>query len=528
MTDTPTYHPKPTPTILLALDSFGAAVAEDVLKLFVQENDARQAATIILTLDDAGKLTPMTPAPADSVLGKSIAEQASLAAVLEESVRHLRTEACLTQAGLADMANPPLDVFILGDLRQQRTAQTLFPMLLVVEELLESDPYGEAHLLLNIARFSGEESDIDARELLTLLQGLEALRLADMTAARKSLQPWTEVQTWRPISTQIYLFDAAKEGGREASDLAEMRIIMGNALIAFMAAGLAQEMATRVSRTALLELKAPFHSAGAAMMVFDPQPVINQCGMRLSQSFIQSELLAESRPPSHVFTDWQEDVAEKIGDVRAWMADAVAETPLEFHADERRMWLGLHFTGFDFDHVSPQRWADVVGAYDAMFARTKAPKIQEVLNERIGKLKQRTLQQLDEALDALPQHPDLYPGGLSAARQMLRNLGEQLEARLDALKIEEKSLPDLEAQLARLAKESQSVPGIRPFLVRLFLLSVMVFYLVQMLASALLAHTGVSAVAGWIAGGLAVLLTVLAAFFWLHRKERHLVDLREA
>ena len=528
MTDTQTYQPKSTPTILLTLDAFGAAVAEDIRQLFVQNDDARQAATIILALDDADGLTSLTPVPADSMLGKMMAGQAPLSAVLEESMRHLRTEQSLARAGLADMVNPPLDIFILGDLSQRKTAQALFPALLLVEELLEPDPYGEAHLLLNVARFTGEESDISASDLLVLLQGLEALRLADVATAKKMLQTWTEVHAWRPLSTQIYLFDASKEGGREVSDRVEMRIIMGNVLMAFMSAGLAQKMTTRVSEAALLELKSPFHSAGATMMGFAPQPVIDQCAARLGKAFIQEELLAESQPPGHVFSDWQENLEREMGGIRAWTMDAVAETPLEFHADERHMWLGLHFSGFDFDHVAPQRWADVIATYDVMFARTKAPKIQEMLNERIGKLKQRTLQQLNEALVALPQHPGLYPGGLNASRQILRSLDERMEARMAELEMKEKSLPDLEAQLARLAKESQDVPGIRPFLLRLFLLSVMVFYLVQMLSAALSSQTGLSVMAGWLAGGIAVLATVLAALFWLHRKERHLIELREA
>ncbi len=531
MTGSSLFQSKPTPTILLALDTFAIEVMGDVQRVFVQEDAARQTVTLGLALDGSGNLSLLTPASTNSVLDKLISEQAPLPVLLEEAMRLLRTDEVLARAGLAELRNPPLDVFILGDLRHRETAQALFPALALVDQLLASDPYGEAHLFLNIARFASddEHDDVDADGLISLLKGLGALRSGHIAAARESLKSWVNNDVLRPIDAHIYLFDRAKEGRREVRDIDEIRTIMGNVLMAFMSAGLAQEMASRVSRTTVIELEAPFHSAGAAMIFFDPQPVIEQCAARLSREFITEELVAEAQPPGRVFNDWLTGLKEETGAVQEWMIAALEDTPLELHAHDRRMWLGLHFSGFDFDHVSPQRWAKVIATHDAMFAQSQAPKIQDTLNENIEKLRQRTRQRLDAAVDELPQRPDLYPGGLNASRQLLRRLDDWLEERLTEVEsIDAGASPDFERQLAHLAKEAQGIPDLRPFALRLFLLGVMVFYLVEMSVSTLGDVVALSAVAGWLAGGAAALIAMLASVFWLHRKERHLVALREA
>ena len=528
----------PTPAVVLALGRLGVEVAADVQSIFLHSDERHAAVTCFLALADGAegpRFVPLEDAPSAGMDGsqtrweasqRCVAGTARLRATLEAALRDLRTHERLIAAGLGDVLAPPLDLIIVADLTRPGAAGALIPLVLLLQDLLAHEPYGMGHLLLSTA-FADEE--ISAAQVYVALRELDALADPAQMVLGQPLAEALGLEAVTPLSFRIYLFDHRKDGMREVKDRAELRVILGNFLLALLSGRLAQRTADDIPRPEMLERRAFYSAAAATALIFQPEPLIEACAARLGADFIAAEMGPEAVPDPRLADELAAKLEATLGDLRSWLERLCIDTPCEVRATAKGVHLGLHFTGFRWEQVRREDWAETIDRYDALFGRMKLPRYRERMEENATTLARELLARQDAAIEALPQAARLYPGGLRTARRALQKLDERLEERIETLSVrgEGPTVPLHEKQdLEILERAAWNFPDLPAFVARLVLLCTVEAYALISLGAGLRRWLAVSLWLGWGVALLACMATVGAAFLWLQRKDARLIKLR--
>ena len=94
------------------------------------------------------------------------------------------------------------------------------------------------------------------------------------------------------------------------------------------------------------------------------------------------------------------------------------------------MGFDLHLSDLCFEGLPVQEWGDAITGYTDYFQREMVPSIVNVKKNNLRALREEVLAVLEEQAGRLPQHNDLYPGGLDAAMQVMQSLGQLIQKRL--------------------------------------------------------------------------------------------------
>ena len=541
MEHTRRIHPiPPTPALVLVLDQLGFDMAADVEAIFLNGDSRRAAVTRFLALtydtQDGLALTPVqevaarNPAPdtrreACQVI---IDHAASLRAGLEAELRDLHTHQRLAQAGLGSVVAPPLDVFLVADLTDPSSSGAALPLAYLVQDLVTRQAEGKGHLLLSTASFEPADGDgLPDALAYCALQELDTL-LDPGTAAKRHLAKALGLEADAFLSLPVYLFDHHKEGTRAVKDRAELRVILGNFLLALLSGGLAQRLAGRLPQPEVLERRAFYSSGTATALVFEPKPLIEACAGRLGGEYLLAEMGPEATADPRAAAEWATRREDRMGSPRLWMERLCNNTPCEPQSDNEGLRLGLHFHGFRFDTVPKEDWADKIASYSVLFGQTKLPRYTQVIEENAKSLAEEVAADLEAALDGLPQSPQLYPGGLRTARLALQKLDERLEDRAEELSSGARAIPlHQEATLEELNTAAWNFPDLPAFIARPVILCTIEVYSLLALARGLRQHLAGHSWPLWLAalgiGGI----TAGACALWLWRKDHRLVTLRE-
>lgn len=533
--------PAPTPGLVVAVGALGTRIAADVRTIFLRGDPRRAAATMFLTLQFSGAdgqtvlVECAEPQDAAALLPQEACQQvvqgaAGVRSAIVGALRELRTHERLAAAGLAAAMAPPLDVYLLADLTDPAAAGAMPPLGLLLQDILAQEPDGVGHLLLSTAAFPASEGEAAQEQALVYasLQALDAWTDPQRCARWQPLAAQLGLEQALPCGLRVYLFDSRKEGTRAVKDAAELAVIMGNCLLALLSGGLAQRLAAALPVSTLREQRAPYASAGASALVFEPETLLETCAARLADEFLAAEVVPGSAPHPQLAAGWVEETVAQAGPVRSWVERVCAETPAEIRATEEGWRLGLHFARFGFERIPRESWAETIANYDALFGRAKLPAYCQAMDANAQALTQALLDSQDAAIEALPQQPRFYPGGLAAARRALQRLSAAWTARREQIEATGAAAPAREKEdLAALELAAREFPDLPAFIGRLILLVTLQVYSFLTIARGLAPDRPGGGPWGWAITAVVGLLIVGACVLWLWRKARRLIALRE-
>lgn len=336
----------PTPAVVLALGRLGAEVTADVEGIFLRGDRRRAAVTRFLFLAGGGSeslafvpVEDFPPAGADCIQTRReacerfVAGAPHLRVALEGALREMHTHERLIEAGLGDVLAPSVDLIVVADLTEPGAAGALIPLALLLQGLLAHEPYGMGHLLLSTARFDPSGGDEMAEaQLYAVLRELDALADPRQAAVGQPLTEALGLEEVRPLLLRTYLFDHRKEGTREVRDRAELRVILGNFLLALLSGGLAQRLGDGLPVPEMLEQRAFYSSAAATALVFDPEPLIEACAGRLGAEFVAAEMGPDAMPGPRLAGDLAAEMDEQLGSLRSWLERLCTDTLCEIRA----------------------------------------------------------------------------------------------------------------------------------------------------------------------------------------------------
>ncbi len=475
----------PLPSLALTVGGLVGLAAADAQSLFLRGDPWRGSAARFLMLEFAQNGTPSVApllvrkraakAPVTSrrqAFTGVVAAARDVRAALEQVIHDLRAHERLVQAGLDDRAMVPLQVILLADLCAPESA-AIFPTLSLVQSMLAREPYCQISLLLSTACFAqGKDQDEAQACLCAGLEDLQAF-LDGTDLAREQVARAMGLAGVPVMQPQVYLFDRYKDGAWEVKDASELRVIMGNMLLALLTSelGLHLDPGLGVSEAPV------FSSAGANALVFDPSRAIEHCAHRFAAKTIENEFLATAAAPAHVIREAAQTIAGALGDERDWLKHLMDATPCSMRVGEAPE-LDVHFGDLSFENLPVDEWSYAIHGHACYFGSVTLPAARQTLGMNAKTLLRKVLGAQADLIESLPLDATLYPGGLDAAQKVMQAVQEMIQdimRRFPVWDVEDRAREDMlqqnfEAALKMLDDAVEALPQ-PPHWVRLLPLS---------------------------------------------------------
>ena len=456
----------PIPTLVIAVGPFAQQVARGARDIYLRSDGRRGLVSRFLEIVPDGEeglpvLRPLTAVQGgnsgepDEVetpeLRKNLFVKAALnteewKASIQTELHQIRIHEQVIAAGWAASHDVPANIFILADLKDAYAA-AVFPLMAVSRSMLADDLMCRTWLMGNMAVFPSEQAGQMEEQQAQVWSFLNELdELLDLSSERRErLAKITGLpDTTAGYHETVYLFDQRKEGSTYVKDQAGMSLMMENALLALLEAGVARRMAALEEMEENLESRGYYGSIGAAAVVYNPLTFQEACACRLACSFLESFILCE--PPDRQPARLEAEAAEEhLGSVSRWFVALTVNMPPECGQVQVRQPGNLLFAQlppldlapFDFEDLRSLDWDRCLIDFYQELQTTLLPLAQKALAASGEQLEQDLLNMLQAWVERLPLNTGLYPGGLLAGRSAIEILRDNLQRRKGQLEQEE-------------------------------------------------------------------------------------------
>jgi len=238
-----------------------------------------------------------------------------------------------------------------------------------------------------------------------------------------------------PLPASVFLFDRIKEGVWDVKDMAELQIILGNSLLVLLSGGLTQQLSEGMSNADLAESGAHYNSIGTTLLFHDPDGLVDACTHRMAGEILEREFNSESSLPPRLVEDDVNEFLGKVGLLSEWLERVCVETLFRPLHDEKGF-LELHFADLEFEGLPIQEWGDAISGQEAWFGAEIFPRQQAQFEQNAGVLADEVAIRLAELVEDLPERVGLYPGGLTTAEKIIVQLRDHIQSSADMLRRE--------------------------------------------------------------------------------------------
>lgn len=457
-------------SVMLALDGLGEQALHHSSSLLASASRVRclriladqqgfhlAALDISATLPEDRSETAQALDSKASACQRAIASAGQLRAGISTALHELRAHRNLLHSSNSSPGPIYLDIYLLGDLSQPRTAGLLAPVLLIAAELLADEPDGMLHLLLGTAIFPAEQSPqlraglfVSLNELGGMLESLPPWQNMERNLSQQLLQePGAASSLYQSGRLSVYLFDLRKEGALEVSDREELALLAANALGALHSAGLAQRLAGEAAAARLSAVhgapNGPFSALGVSVLGCDFERLMQSCTTRLAIDFLEHVLAASPLDATNYPQDLGRRILDRLGHLEDALDELCSDTP--FAVQRRESGLGQGFAGLEWSRpnfpvlaprlqgVAPSDWAGVLQAERQRLESEQIPLWMNSLQMRAARLDNAWQAVLQQALQDLPQLALGEGASLPGCRSVLQNLEVEFRTWLQRLAI---------------------------------------------------------------------------------------------
>lgn len=393
----------PVPALIIAVGDNPRQAAAAIVPIFLR-GDARRAALtdcyslaagedgspLLAPLDAAAAAAPAGPLTRREVFLRALGQSRALTESLEQALYALRMHERLIRGGWETVFPVPLNVYLAAQAADPYSAGMLLPLLSILQNLSAGMDLCRVHLLLDTAVFLGTAGEDAAAEFETaaLLADLDELLGGFLvtaktgTSLRKKLDAALGLPAEAAALPAVYLFDNFKEGSIAAADRAEMRILLGNALLALLQNDLAGRLAGSLDEGEIFAGKRYYHSIGAAGVIYDPQAIQAACALKAAREFLDTIILAGSADPQRAAAEAQA-VWTDCGDLAAWFNGLAGLLPAAVQPqgiDPHSSGPVVHFTDLvlqeiDLEKLRETPWPRQIQEHRARFAGQALPAL---------------------------------------------------------------------------------------------------------------------------------------------------------
>lgn len=459
-------HARPFPAIVIAVGTSTIELTRQVQRIYLRGDTRRTMAVafyqllpdeaskpILSELDAAYPAAPQQETASEYLVSRrkallaAISEANQIKPKLESILHEQRTQERLVSTGWGDKYEIPLNVFILGDMKDPWTAGILLPLTAILNEVFATTRLCRAHLLLDVAVFPEHITDQDL-SVWSTLQALDDY-LQVKSRPREKLAQFLKMQTGSAPDFAIYLFDCRKEGSAVLKDQASLNIHIGNALLALLQEDVAGQLLNGRDQNSIYERQSFYASLGSSVLLYDPNALQMACAGRSGYAFIENKILAEPSDGQaairHAHT-----IQEKIGGLYNWLeqmckrlAPSIGQVSIQSDLSEiLPQFTDLILPPLDYERLDQTPWAVNIRQYYENFRKLILGQVCQQLASNQADLVDQLDNEVKEAFDHLPLDEELYPGGVQNSRLVLQVLLDSLGKTASDLQTHQKHLPD--------------------------------------------------------------------------------------
>ena len=364
-----------------------------------------------------------------AALLSAVANSAKLKTGLKSMLHEQRDHKRLISTGWVDEFEIPLNIYILGDVKDPWTSGVLLPLGAILNGVLATTKLCRTQWLLNIAVFPESAPDQDLMAW-SFLQALDDF-LQPESKEREKLTKALKMEPDQSPDFSVFLFDSRKEGDALVKDQASLDILMGNALLALLQEDLAGVLFNKRDMTAMLDRHSYYGSMGSSALIYDPDALQIACARRSGYNFLQDKILCKAHDGQAALQKTNQ-IQEKIGGIYAWMervcsqlSPVIGQVSIKSDLSEIiPQFTDLSMPVLDYERINQTPWADKLREYDANFRQVTLPAICAQLLSNKNNLKTILDGFLKEVFDQLPLETGLYPGGLENNKRVLELLAD--------------------------------------------------------------------------------------------------------
>lgn len=441
----------PVPAIVIAAGEFAVTTAAQVQRIYLRgdsnreklthfyalvENDKEEIALVnledaVVSVVDQANLTGDASRPEDlrhAFFLKAIQSQTSLRNAVERYLHSIYAHEMLIKSGMAGVYDVAVNIYLLADAKDPFAAGVLLPLSFLLKEAAETRTLCKVHLLLNTAVFPSidDNSGLNlALQVYTFLQEFDDL-LQDQSELREKLVNALHYENKAALNAMVYLFDSHKEGTTVVTDNIQMQAMVGNALLALMQKDMAHQIASGHSDYEISEQQCFYNSIGSVAMIYDPDSLHKVCSQRISRKFLDEVILSPDAN-AQIAAKEAKKIQEELGDLRTWFEALTIQLPpsigqIQLNPDTYELGVlltNLKLKEIDFDRFDATPWSQQFKAYLEQYTTEVPPLVTAALNANRARMHEESLQKLSAAINRMPSQPNLYPGGIQNAINVL-------------------------------------------------------------------------------------------------------------
>ncbi|HOR19644.1 MAG TPA: hypothetical protein PLE10_07465 [Brevefilum sp.] len=439
-------------SLVIALDNSSAKICHQVSAIltnqgkivpfykFLVENENIQLVPIDDRLVNSQEV--QTKPESKTLLKASIIKKSlnDLTAQIEQRINELYSHIELISQGAILTSPIPLDIILVGDLKEDQCSQIILPMILVLHNVSTRHFDGCLHLLLNMAVFKEDkEKDLDLRVYKNLLE-LNELQLS-VSSKRTEINKLLNFQDTPLDRLFTYLFHTKKQDGVQITNAQEMALMVGNNLYTLLISDMVRKVATEADSCRSTPSQSDFCSMGSVMLSYDPASLTNYCRNKSIKHTLENIILTEGSEAVAKSIVIQAD--KLITDSSAWISEMFQMFPVEVssvtkdgsdHTYTVRL-KHIDLGKVDFANFHGSDNLEIVDRVRSQLENELIPKWNQKINSAASELVQKIKTKISEYCTFILQDIKCYPGGIENVKQALNFLEEDL-------KKEEKTLLD--------------------------------------------------------------------------------------
>ena len=464
----------PIPSLVLSLGAFAQQITASVRSIYLRGDLRRRSVTRFITanLEEQGVVIKEAEETFDlareqivngdggsrkETFHQTIQSLQEVHTQLEEILHSLYTHENLIATGWETTYDIPINVYLIADITDHVSAGMVFPFLVYLEQMLAETRISSLNLLLNVA--AGPEfivdytSDVDV-QVVTFLKELDQILALDSPLCHELNHLVGFEGEWIDLP-QIYLFDQYKEGSYLVKDRDELRVMIGNALLALLQNDLARQLVQYHNEHEIYESGSFYHSLGAASLHYDPQSLVQYCVEKSASEFIDRYILEYAVDYTRA-SKQVDDFFSHLGGFDEWAEHFMSQLPQETGIRPIRSqipamtvsWGAYQRSPIAYQDFTQLPWKQELLQTHESFNENIFPQAKLNFERSAKKWEDEVSVVIETQIDALLVDLKAYPGGLQTAVFVL----EAVEKRIGAL---EQELENLNGKLE--AERSQRI-----------------------------------------------------------------------
>ena len=338
-------------------------------------------------------------------------------------------------------------VLIVADAWDTSCSFLLLPVLYCFKNLVESAAdQTDLNVILDISHFESEETTVNQEALVYRLVSEISDRIS--ADSKKVDDPLLLHLGFKVDLSQIgfFVIDDKKENVLFAKDHREIQDIVLSFILGIVNAEVRRDLTQGTSLDSLQPNRRFFSSFGSVGMIYDPEKVIDYCGLKLANKIINDGIVQEKSIQTTLVEKISSEVTSRFGDSTAWFGELIKKPQFSVTGNSSKNWSLCYeineiiYTPPMIDQTSSCSFISDIEAYYQKVTDELLFGTLEILEHNARLKAQEILASREKEINQIYKNPELYPNFYTNLKTILMFVEYDLQIQLKDSQDKEKTL----------------------------------------------------------------------------------------